>query len=347
LFFFSLRHLSLPHSSRALSASSASSRIRFLHLLHKTLPNTSAIGEQSSELFSLFHQLIEPIDYKLHLVSKGFFKEICNLISEEVAFTTALDASGVYAETDLSQGFVLKEFVKILTDLISVPLLRARFKKQKLLGVALENYLGLRALVSQKSKLTEDCAGLLLDLVQQLTSDSEEDKNALLEACVQTLAKFVDDPDTRTPLFIFERLCNTIRPAAPEVEVLLHFEKIHTQEEFIQGSMTKNPYLAKDMGPLMRDAKNKICTDLELHGLVEDDYGMELLVCDKIVSLDLNIKDVWEQVWKKGDDPHSPMVVVYRLQGLDGEATEERVDNLTDVEEEEGNPEEGADRKPF
>lgn len=89
----------------------------------------------------------------MHLVSRGFFKELCALITEEVSFTTSLDAADVYAETDLSQGFVLKEFVKILINIMSVPLLRARFKKQKLVGVVLENYLALRSLVSQKSKV--------------------------------------------------------------------------------------------------------------------------------------------------------------------------------------------------
>jgi len=191
-------------------------------------------------------------------------------------------------------------------------------------------------------QLTEDCSGLLLDLVQQLTSDSEEDKNNLLEACVQSLEKFADTSDTRTPMFVFERLCNTIRPAAPEVEALLHLEKIESQEEFIRGTMTKNPYQSAEIGLLMRDVKNKICTDLELYGLLEDDNGMELLVCDKIIALDLNIKEIYEQVWRK-ENPgeHSPMVVVFRLQGLDGEATEERVDHLNDAEQEEGDPEEG------
>jgi len=34
------------------------------------------------------------------------------------------------------------------------------------------------------------------------------------------------------------------------------------------------------------------------------------------------------------------MVIIYRLQGLDGEATEERISSLNNQEEEEGDPEE-------
>jgi len=144
---------SLFTTCRALSASSSTSRINFLHILLKTLPQTTQVGESAAEYFSLFHQLLQPLDYKMHLVSNGFLKQIFQLITEEVTRISVLDAHDIYAEEDLSQGYVLKEFVRILTSLISVPLLRSKVKQQKLLGVALDNYLALRPLVSQKSKV--------------------------------------------------------------------------------------------------------------------------------------------------------------------------------------------------
>lgn len=98
--------------------------------------------------------------------------------------------------------------------------------------------------------------------------------------------------------------------------------------------MTKNPYSSAEIGPLMRDVKNKICHQLELLGLLEDDYGMELLVAGNIISLDLSIALVYEQVWKKSNQSLNsvtnssllatnavttsrdcpPMTVTYRLQ---------------------------------
>ena len=39
------------------------------------------------------------------------------------------------------------------------------------------------------------------------------------------------------------------------------------------------------------------CSDCELVALLEDDTGMELLVCNKIVSLDLPVKDVFKKIW--------------------------------------------------
>lgn len=58
--------------------------------------------------------------------------------------------------------------------------------------------------------------------------------------------------------------------------------------------MVGNPYSSMDsgLGPLMRDVKNKICQDCELVALLDDDSGMELLVCNKIISLDLPVKEV-------------------------------------------------------
>lgn len=99
--------------------------------------------------------------------------------------------------------------------------------------------------------------------------------------------------------FILEQLCNMICPSKPEPVYLLILNKAHTQEEFIRGSMTKNPYSSTEIGPLMRDVKNKICHQLDLLSLLEDDYGMELLVAGNIISLDLSISQVYEQVWKK------------------------------------------------
>ena len=62
--------------------------------------------------------------------------------------------------------------------------------------------------------------------------------------------------------------------------------------------MAGNPYKStnSELGPVMREIKNKICRDSELIALLEDDNGMELLVNNKIISLDLPVKDVYNKV---------------------------------------------------
>ena len=85
--------------------------------------------------------------------------------------------------------------------------------------------------------------------------------------------------------------------------------------------MLGNPYSSNDpdLGPNMREIKNKICTDCELVALLEDDNGMELLVNNKIISLDLPVKDVYQKVWLPVAQENEPMRIIYRMRGLLGE----------------------------
>ena len=78
--------------------------------------------------------------------------------------------------------------------------------------------------------------------------------------------------------------------------------------------MLGNPYSSNEpnLGPLMREIKNKICRDCELVALLEDDNGMELLVNNKIISLDLAVKDVYYKVWLPDAQEGEPMKIVYR-----------------------------------
>ena len=175
-----------------------------------------------------------------------------------------------------------------------------------------------------------------------------------------------------------------------ETSYPLRLIKSSTQEEFIRGQMTMNPYGSAEIGAkTFRDVKNFICASLDMHGLCDDDYGMELLVAGRIVSLDLDVADVYERVWRIAEDARrrerddaaardddgdalgarsslrrrldddndddaydvpggvgiggandSPMTVTYRLQGLDGEATEEMISSVEKAEVDEADPEE-------
>lgn len=81
----------------------------------------------------------------------------------------------------------------------------------------------------------------------------------------------------------------------------------------------------------MRDIKNKICRDCDLITLLEDDTGMELLVNGKIISLDLPVAEVYRKVWEP-THPGEAMLVVYRMRGLLGDATEEFVQSFDSKE---------------
>ncbi|KAI3784947.1 hypothetical protein L1987_44055 [Smallanthus sonchifolius] len=340
-----------------LGAQSSSRRFRLLNLLMSLLPATLSAGENAAEYFELLFKMIETEDARLFLTVRGCLTTICKLITQEVSNVESLERS---LRIDISQGFILHKLIELLGKFLDVPNIRSRFMREQLLSEVLEALIVIRGLIVQKTKLISDCSRLLKDLLDSLLLESDENKKHFIQACIGGLLTHGEDKRGRSNLFILEQLCNLICPSKPEAVYHLILNKAHTQEEFIRGSMTKNPYSSAEIGPLMRDVKNKICNQLDLLGLIEDDYGMELLVAGNIISLDLSIAQVYEQVWKKSSSQSAntvaaatllssaaatsardspPMTVTYRLQGLDGEATEPMIKELDEDREESQDPE--------
>ncbi|XP_074308362.1 auxin transport protein BIG [Silene latifolia] len=340
-----------------LCSQSSARQFRLLNLLMTWLPSTLSAAENAAEYFELLFKMIETEDARLFLTVRGCLSTICKLITQEVNNIESLERS---LHIDISQGFILHKLIELLGKFLEIPNIRARFMRDNLLSEVLEALIVIRGLVVQKTKLISDCNMLLKDLLESLLQESDDNKRQFIKACICGLQIHGDEKKGQTSLFILEQLCNLISPSKPESVYLLILNKAHTQEEFIRGSMTKNPYSSAEIGPLMRDVKNKICHQLDLLGLVEDDYGMELLVAGNIISLDLSIAQVYEQVWKKANVPSSnsganasvlpsggsasardcpPMIVTYRLQGLDGEATEPMIKELEEDREESQDPE--------
>ncbi|KAK7340712.1 hypothetical protein VNO77_21422 [Canavalia gladiata] len=338
-----------------LCAQSSSRRFRLLNLVVSLLPATLSVGESAAEYFELLFKMIDSEDALLFLTVRGCLRTICTLITQEVSNVESLERS---LHIDITQGFILHKLIELLGKFLEVPNVRSRFMRDDLLSQILEALIVIRGLIVQKTKLISDCNRLLKDLLDGLLLESSENKRQFIRACINGLEIHGEERKGRTCLFILEQLCNVICPSKPEPVYLLVLNKAHTQEEFIRGSMTKNPYSSIEIGPLMRDVKNKICHQLDLLGLLEDDYGMELLVAGNIISLDLSIAQVYEQVWKKSNQSSNvtnsnllspnavnssrdcpPMTVTYRLQGLDGEATEPMIKELEEDREESQDPE--------
>lgn len=340
-----------------LCGQSSSRRFRLLNLLMSLLSATLSAGENAAEYFELLFKMIDSEDARLFLTVRGCLPTICKLITQELVNVEKLERS---LHVDISQGFILHKLIELLGKFLEVPNIRSRFMREHLLSEVLEALIVIRGLVVQKTKLINDCNRLLKDLLDSLLLESNENKRQFIQACISGLQIHGDENRGRTSLFILEQLCNLISPSKPEPVYLLILNKAHTQEEFIRGSMTKNPYSSAEIGPLMRDVKNKICQQLDLLGLIEDDYGMELLVAGNIISLDLSIAQVFDLVWKKSNSQSAsvvasttsissgaavsvrdcpPMTVTYRLQGLDGEATEPMIKEIDEDREETQDPE--------
>ncbi|EFA82601.1 hypothetical protein PPL_04293 [Heterostelium album PN500] len=324
-----------------LSRSSPARTLRFLDLFEKMIPHAAQVGEYSAEFFALFNKITQSDERKIYLTVRGFLPYICDLMINQIDRIYSMESS---FNTDVSQGFVLKTLVSILESFVQVPSIKLKMKRDNIIDKVLDAFLSLRGIIIQKNKLTEDSVKQLQDIMKALNSESNEDNKKFIAANIKALSKHVNNG--RTPIFIFEQISNIVCPLKPEPIYQMILTKASTQEDYIRGSMNKNPYPSNVVGPLMRDVKNKICKTLDLGSFLDDDNGMELLVDNKIIKLDLPIKKVYEQVWKRSAQAQRaanvniPMNVVYRLQGLDGEATEEIIENLSDNTNEERDPEE-------
>lgn len=81
--------------------------------------------------------------------------------------------------------------------------------------------------------------------------------------CICTLQELATVEPTQSNV----QVCIAIRPQAAEALYLVMLDKSPTQEEFIRGQLTNNPYNSSEVGPLMRDVKNFICRELDMEGM--------------------------------------------------------------------------------
>ncbi|XP_076048949.1 E3 ubiquitin-protein ligase-like protein poe isoform X2 [Oratosquilla oratoria] len=316
-----------------------------LDMLTNFLGDIGTAGECATEYVSLYQSLImgslnqaqsTGTHWKHYLALKGVLPRIAALITAEIQHLTSLEETTL--TTDLSQVFA-GYALKVLTEMLSLFVEDERIKtayKGRLVGTVLSGYLSLRKLVVQRTKLIDDTQDKFLELLEEMTSGTESETKEFMAVCVETVKQYPAD-DLRTPVFIFERLCSIIFPEENDVgELFMTLEKDPQQEDFLQGRMLGNPYSSLDsgLGPHMRDVKNKICQDCELVALLEDDNGMELLVCNKIISLDLPVKEVYKNVWLCENNESDTMRIIYRMRGLLGDATEEFVETLDKKKEE-------------
>ncbi|KYM95161.1 E3 ubiquitin-protein ligase UBR4 [Cyphomyrmex costatus] len=310
-----------------------------LVLLTCYLEELRVAGESSTEFLTLYQSLIRQSPWKQFLAIRGVMTLLADLLTREIEELHRLEETTL--TSDLAQGYSLKMLTELLATFLEQENIKQQYKG-RLVGAVLNGYLSLRRLVVQRTRLIDDTQEKLLELLEEMTTGTEEETKAFMAICVETIQK-QNPQDVRTPVFIFERLCSIIYPEENDIgEFFLTLEKDPQQEDFLQGRMLGNPYssLEPGLGPLMRDVKNKICQDCELVALLEDDNGMELLVNNKIISLDLPVKEVYKKVWVLEGGECDAMRVIYRMRGLLGDATEEFVETLNANSEQEVNNEE-------
>ncbi|KAL9643652.1 hypothetical protein ABK040_016104 [Willaertia magna] len=309
--------------------------IGVLQALTTILPEAIQGGEYSSNFFLLFKELVAKEDRKILLSKKGFLTFLCKLLRKEVTSIYSSENSYTAQSQDLTVGASLLFLSSLLTDFLKIPEIMVDFKsKEKHISVVLSSFLSLKSLVVQKTKATSESCALLEQLTEKI-QETDSDKRLFIAACVETLKTFSDN---RTALFVFERLNHIIQPVKEEPIYRVKLIRSHTQEFYFQGRLSKPVWTTKELSknnatPIMSDVVNKICDEMSIHS----DIPFELLVDNRIIALNLPITKVYEKVWRtrnnENQQTNDPMEIVFRLQGLDGEATEDRVDSLPSDDE--------------
>jgi hypothetical protein len=243
-------------------------------------------------------------------------------------------------EVSISQGHGLSCLLLLISSLGEQEWARKELRRG--LSQVIRSLLNVRRLTLMKNKVIAESQEYLERLFETLHTDcSSEERNEFITQCVAATKA----SDQAARVFLYEQICKIIAPKRPDPVYFLHLSKSASQEEYIRGSMEKNPYSSKEVGPLMKHVRERICRELEL----SDPELLELLVAERIISPELKVIDVYEHVLWPFLQETSPkfegkaihdialeelpnMIVVYRLAGLDGEATEDRVDSLPCLE---------------
>ncbi|EFO84937.1 hypothetical protein CRE_03884 [Caenorhabditis remanei] len=311
--------------------------IALLLLCENLTKLTTLPSADCDQFMSSCHTIIDSsVNTKTRLFVQQFHVYLIRKIHEECA---NLHGQKITLSTDNTFGERLRCFVELLSLLLSgsyVENVLLKAGADDLLIFLLHSTIFLKRMMTRRTRAIDSSRTALEKLLKRVSC---RDGTKLMSVCVDSL-KLVKDTST---LGIIVGVMMEIMNPQQETEesFLIQIEKDVAQEDFLQGRMTHNPYNSNDlgMGPLMRDIKNKICRDTEMIALMEDDNGMELLVNGNIISLSLSVREVYDRLWKRTNNG-SPMLIVYRMRGLMGDAVETFIENFGVAENSEEDDEE-------
>ena len=144
---------------------------------------------------------------------------------------------------------------------------------------------------------------------------------------------------------VLQTVNHIVRPPPSPLHARIFLRRAPTQEEFFRGSISRNPVpISQLAGPTVAHLRQYIADELQMSDSAE---LIEILVGQKILDTSLCLRLVLDVFWRKHlaetrqvdtqgirmeDLPY--MVATYRLAGVDGEATEDTLDELVDPQAE-------------
>lgn len=229
--------------------------------------------------------------------------------------------------------------------MIQVDFIKKEFKSGSYTYITIKSLLRIKKMFLLKNKTLIACEKQINGLFKEINADSEEEKEKFILACV----KLTKECDKQEITFLYENIKNIIDPVKPIPNYMMNLNKNPNHEIYLRGRMSKNPYSINELGPTMRDALEKVCLEHEMSHATE---LIEMIVANNIIVPDVPSHLVYEKIWypyvykQRNPDEYEvppidqvdnsykiPMDVMYRLAGVDGEASENRVESLQDDDE--------------
>lgn len=321
---------------------------RVLSFVRSVFINLETIKKENEQCLTLLSKLIQSNAMHNHTIVSDIIDSLIAKLESE-SFMTFKNESSL--TLDLSAGYNFSSIAQIIKGFVNNPI-DLRFiaaRKPKLVESLTKSYFYIKSLVIQRSKYIEDAASilketmlLLLKPTFEINKDTEdEDFNVIIDniEAPKIVIKAISQCIKLSTSRVIRELNELMFPKHKAREFSIILQKIRSQEQYIPGPITLPAFSNNAIGPTMLDIKKKVCEDTNMPDLMQDERSLELLVNGNIIALNLNIEDVYTNVWEPNQGPNKPMTVIFRLQGLDGLAQEPMITHFRQNNDEELNPE--------
>merc|ERR1719270_2839836 len=144
-------------------------------------------GEASEEFMELYQKLLATGDWKYYLAVKGVPQLLARLITKEITIFGHLEVTRL--SSDLALGYAVKQLTLLLSQLLQHSKIKMVYKS-RLVSDVLGGYLSLRRLVVQRTKMIDETQDSLLELLEDLTTGTEEETKAFMSVCIETDGKY-------------------------------------------------------------------------------------------------------------------------------------------------------------
>ena len=162
-------------------------RKEMIDSLTSMLGEVGRAWEASEEFMELYQRLVSHGDWRYYLAVRGVLQLLAELIGQEIEALGALEQTRL--SSDLALGYSVKQLTQLLASLLQHGKIKAVYKGKLVSGV-LGGYLSLRRLVVQRTKMIDETQDRLLELLEDLTTGTEEETRAFMAVCIKTVGKY-------------------------------------------------------------------------------------------------------------------------------------------------------------